>query len=128
MLLKKYVILAHREAGQLKRMIDRHQDGRSHFFIHLDIKTDIAPFKELIQRDNVTFIASRVDCIWGDFSIVEATINLFRAAVDYGYPDSKIILRSDQAYPIRPASHINKYLDEDADFDFIDFCEFPPSN
>ena len=77
---KNYLILAHKNPQQLARMIKTLDDGNSKFFIHLDAKTPIEPFTAQLQDEHIIFIPERVRCIWGDFSIVLATIHLMEAA------------------------------------------------
>lgn len=72
---KNYIIQAHESLNLLKRLINRLDDGFSSFFIHIDKKADIKSFTEVIKGTNIIFIDKRVDCIWGDYSQVEATCN-----------------------------------------------------
>ena len=74
---KNYLVLAHKNPDQLYRMITALNDNVSHFFIHIDAKSPIAPFKEHLQGLPVYFIDKRECCFWGDFSIVRATIILY---------------------------------------------------
>lgn len=117
---KNYLILAHKNPDQLYRMITALHDKASHFYIHIDAKTSIAPFKERLQGLPVYFIDKRECCIWGDFSIVRATINLMEAAAkenEKGY----FILMSGQDYPIASQKEINTFLEQYDGYDFIDF-------
>ena len=44
---KNYLVLAHKNPDQLYRMITALNDNVSHFFIHIDAKSPIAPFNYL---------------------------------------------------------------------------------
>ena len=117
---KNYLVLAHKNPDQLYRMITALNDNVSHFFIHIDAKSPIAPFKERLQGLPVYFIDKRECCFWGDFSIVRATINLMEAAAKEnkkGY----FILMSGQDYPIASQKEINTFLEQYDGYDFIDF-------
>ena len=117
---KNYLVLAHKNPDQLYRMITALNDNVSHFFIHIDAKSPIAPFKEHLQGLPVYFIDKRECCFWGDFSIVRATINLMEAAAkenEKGY----FILMSGQDYPIASQEKINTFLEQHNGYDFIDF-------
>ena len=117
---KNYLVLAHKNPDQLYRMITALNDNVSHFFIHIDAKSPIAPFKEHLQGLPVYFIDKRECCFWGDFSIVRATINLMEAAAKEnkkGY----FILMSGQDYPIASQKEINTFLEQYDGYDFIDF-------
>ncbi|MFC2426657.1 MAG: beta-1,6-N-acetylglucosaminyltransferase [Capnocytophaga leadbetteri] len=114
---KNYLILAHKNPLQLGRMIERLDDGASKFFIHLDAKTPIEPFAACFEGGHIRFIEPRERCVWGDFSIVRATIHLMEAASkEQGF----FILMSGQDYPIQSQGYINDFLESNKGFDFIE--------
>ena len=114
---KNYLILAHKNPLQLGRMIERLDDGASKFFIHLDAKTPIEPFAACLEGGYIRFIEPRERCVWGDFSIVQATIHLMEAA---SKEKGVFILMSGQDYPIQSQGYINAFLERNKDFDFIE--------
>ena len=114
---KNYLILAHKNPLQLGRMIERLDDGASKFFIHLDAKTPIEPFAACLEGAHIRFIDKRERCVWGDFSIVQATIHLMEAA---SKEQGLFILMSGQDYPIQSQGYINDFLERNKGFDFIE--------
>ena len=114
---KNYLILAHKNPLQLSRMIERLDDGASKFFIHLDAKTPIEPFAACLEGGHIRFIEPRERCVWGDFSIVQATIRLMEAA---SKEQGIFILMSGQDYPIQSQGYINDFLERNKEFDFIE--------
>jgi len=114
---KNYLILAHKNPLQLGRMIERLDDGASKFFIHLDAKTPIEPFAACLEGGHIRFIEPRERCVWGDFSIVRATIHLMEAACK---EQGVFILMSGQDYPIQSQGYINDFLESNKGFDFIE--------
>lgn len=114
---KNYLILAHKNPLQLGRMIERLDDGASKFFIHLDAKTPIEPFAACLEGGHIRFIEPRERCVWGDFSIVQATIHLMEAA---SKEQGIFILMSGQDYPIQSQGYINDFLESNKEFDFIE--------
>lgn len=114
---KNYLILAHKNPLQLSRMIERLDDGASKFFIHLDAKTPIEPFAACLEGTHIRFIEPRERCVWGDFSIVRATIHLMEAA---SKEQGVFILMSGQDYPIQSQGYINAFLESNKGFDFIE--------
>lgn len=114
---KNYLILAHKNPLQLGRMIERLDDGASKFFIHLDAKTPIEPFAACLEGAHIRFIDKRERCVWGDFSIVQATIRLMEAASE---EQGVFILMSGQDYPIQSQGYINDFLESNKGFDFIE--------
>ncbi len=114
---KNYLILAHKNPLQLGRMIERLDDGASKFFIHLDAKTPIESFAACLEGGHIRFIEPRERCVWGDFSIVRATIHLMEAA---SKEQGVFILMSGQDYPIQSQRYINAFLESNKGFDFIE--------
>jgi len=114
---KNYLILAHKNPLQLSRMIERLDDGASKFFIHLDAKTPIEPFAACFEGGHIRFIEPRERCVWGDFSIVRATVHLMEAA---SKEQGVFILMSGQDYPIQSQGYINAFLESNKGFDFIE--------
>ena len=114
---KNYLILAHKNPLQLSRMIERLDDGASKFFIHLDAKTPIESFAACLEGGHIRFIEPRERCVWGDFSIVQATIHLMEAA---SKEQGVFILMSGQDYPIQSQGYINAFLESNKEFDFIE--------
>ena len=114
---KNYLILAHKNPLQLSRMIERLDDGASKFFIHLDAKTPIEPFAACLEGGHIRFIEPRERCVWGDFSIVRATVHLMEAA---SKEQGVFILMSGQDYPIQSQGYINAFLESNKEFDFIE--------
>lgn len=122
MIRKKYIITAHDHPAHLLRLINVLNDDRSEFLVHIDLKYELKDFTDLIKLDNVRFIENRVDCIWGDFSQVEATINLMNEAVtgDINSND-RIIFLSGIDYPIKKIEYLDDFFINNIDVDFIDY-------
>lgn len=79
-------------------------------YIHLDKKTDIAPFAALLTGSNIHFITNRVKVYWGDYSIVQATINGFEEILATGKPYDYIQLMSGQDYPLTTTQAFHSFL------------------
>jgi hypothetical protein len=114
-----YIILAHKNAPQLKRLIDRLNDEHSFFYVHIDKKSDIYEFTKIIKGDNIKFLSNRINCLWGDFSIIIATINLMRKAVE-SKRNGITVLLTGQDYPIKSLDGINCFFKKNAEYNFID--------
>lgn len=76
-----YIILTHKNPQQLERLINRLDADNICFYIHIDKKTNIEHFKYL-EKQNVVLIDHRIDVVWGDFSIVNATLNTMNYITD----------------------------------------------
>jgi hypothetical protein len=117
-----YLVLAHRKPEQLLRLINAIDADNSHFYVHIDLKADIHPFEVLSKKPNLHFITPRVDCIWGDFSIVQATINLMKQAL-LRHSDGVCVLLSGDDYPIKPQKDIQEFFKKNSNHAFIDLKE-----
>lgn len=127
---KVYVILAHRNPDQLKDLVGLILDDLSSVFIHLDKKTPIEPFKNLISLPRCFFIKNRVRCQWGTFSLVEATINAYLEVFDYMNKNFEasnyhVILISGEDMPLKSPYYIHNYLSEKQNFSLINYWKLP---
>lgn len=118
-MVKNYLILAHHSPQQLKRLVQRLNDVHSNFYIHIDLKSDINQFELLLFNENIHFIRQRVNAIWGNYSIVQATLNGLKQILK----DNKkgfVILLSGQDYPLAGNKEIEDYLQINKSYNFID--------
>jgi hypothetical protein len=103
------LILAHKNPGQLERLLRVMDHPAFDFYIHVDGKADQGPFEYLRGRDRVFFIRDRVKVGWGQYSLVQATLNGLEGVLAggaYGY----IHVMSAQDFPIKPMAYIYQYL------------------
>lgn len=120
-----YLIQAHADPENLKRLINA-LDDHDDFFIHIDKKSNIEPFFQLLQeRNNVFFIdgSDRIKVYWGGFSQVRATLNLIeKCLIQNKINDSdylKVILISGADYPIKSKQELKDYLVDFKEVNFI---------
>ncbi len=116
---KNYLILSHKNPQQVCRLINRLDDGNSQFFVHVDLKSNLEEFEILNSLENTKIIPEREKCIWGDFSIVRATLHLLENSIAHGSKGFTILL-SGQDYPIKSNQFINSFLANHIDFNFIE--------
>lgn len=116
---KNYLILSHKNPQQICRLIKRLDDGNSQFFVHVDLKSNLEEFKILNSLKNTQIIPEREKCIWGDFSIVKATLHLLENTIKHRNEGFTILL-SGQDYPIKSNQFINDFLANHIDFNFIE--------
>ena len=116
-----YLLLVHQAPEQLKRQITQLQGEEVFFLIHIDAKADASAFHTTIQDDNVHWIENRVNCIWGDFSQVQATLNLLAAVEQFNpQPNDRIVLKSGQDYPLHSAQNIRHFFEQHPNEEFIE--------
>ena len=96
-----------------------------HCYLHVDRKCRIEEFKDTIpESDQVTYIKNRVDCRWGDISIVDAVFNCFREIVTEEQTGHCVLL-SGQDYPLRDGEAILDFLASHPENNFIDIYPIP---
>ena len=113
-----YLISAHTDAPQLKRLVEAlHPDA--HFFIHIDKKSDISPFQAMLQGDNVHFLQNRIDVRWGTILEVEYQMALIKAAIDHPVHFDRIFFLSGMDYPLWSNTHITQWLEAQGDKEIL---------
>lgn len=107
-----FVVLAHTQPEILARLCRRLVPHR--IIIHVDRRVDLDPFRASVAgfADRVTFLDNRVTIAWAGFSMVQATIYLYREALQCTEPGDHVVLLSGQCYPIRPIEEFVTYLSE----------------
>jgi hypothetical protein len=124
-----YIILAHKNPAQVKRLVEAISDDRVNIYLHVDKNADITPFKtELANYKRVIILPDelRVACVWGGLGIVRATANLIKAVVQdkrTGY----VILMSGQDYPTNTKTYIRNFFEQHNGTNFIHGEKLPAS-
>jgi hypothetical protein len=103
-----FLILAHANPAFLKELVTAINRPPDSIFVHIDKKADEAPFRQLCAG-KCTFVADRETVYWGRFSIIQATLNLIKAACSTGHFDYYCLL-SGCDYPIKPVADFERYL------------------
>jgi Core-2/I-Branching enzyme len=105
-----FTVLAHTQPELVARLCRRLSPF--HVIIHVDKSVDLAPFRYSVAdfADRITFVNNRIRIAWGGFSIVQATVNLYREALKCTDPAEHIVLLSGQCYPTRPIEEFAVYL------------------
>lgn len=122
---KAYIIMAHKNPLQVRRLISRLNDGFSEFFIHIDQTVAIAPFEIIKEISQVVQFVERADSKWGGFGFVQASLNGLKAVRDSNKYFDRVFLLSGQDYPIKSNDYINDFLEKHAKSVFIDYFPIP---
>lgn len=114
-----FLISTHTDVPQLKRLVEALPDN-SVFFIHLDGKVDIAPFKEVfIGDERVVFIEHRVNVKWGSINEVEYQMELVRTALNSGEQFDRLITISGMDYPVWSKEQIVQFFEKDRKKEYL---------
>ncbi|MBZ9686389.1 beta-1,6-N-acetylglucosaminyltransferase [Clostridium estertheticum] len=108
-----YLILAHKSSIQLTRLINTLNCEDVYFFIHINKNSSDEFFYEINNTfktyKNVFFI-DRCRCAWGDFGIVEATIEGIKTIIISNINIDYIVLLSGQDYPVKSNKRIKEFF------------------
>jgi Core-2/I-Branching enzyme len=118
-----YLILAHHQPTHLAKLVKAISCDWAYIFIHIDAKSDILQFKQLISEDkNITFLKEkqRIKVNWGGFSQVAAILNLLRAALSSGIAFDRYCLLSGADFPIKDLNYIQAQFATQKEFIRID--------
>jgi hypothetical protein len=108
-----YLILAHRAPGQLKRLVDRLRGPDVHIVLHVDANTSGSDWESLsheLDSPDISW-APRVACRWGDFTLVDATLNCISTLSNLDSYFDFVVLLSGQDYPIKPRHFVSEFLE-----------------
>ncbi len=116
-----YLILAHHQPRHLGALIERLDDGNARVFVHLDQKSDIVPFRNAIRSARAMLLDERLPIAWGEWNMVQATLDLLRRAHQQS-PSTHYQLLSGDCYPIKSNQEIAAKLSS-GNFNYITINE-----
>lgn len=122
-----YILLCHKDPEAIIRQAERLTATGDCMAIHFDASAKPEHYaqirKALNGNANVTFARKRVKCGWGEWSLVQATLNAVQAAVD-AYPRAThFYMLSGDCMAIKTAEYMHQFLDEN-DADFIEHYDY----
>lgn len=116
-------ILAHNNLGRVTQLVRFLSDAGLHVCVHVDqsISADnYRKFKASLCNCPDVLWAKRIECEWGRFSLVEATLCM-SSRILAKWPDAgHVMLLSGDSLPIRAPSEFTAYLQENRNVDFIE--------
>ena len=119
-----YLILAHADPLHLQRLTAKLSIEGAVIFIHVDKKSDLKKFQH-IQEPRIIFINARVPVYWGDFSQVQAILNLLDAALTSKFDIQRLVLLSGVDYPIVPMDDIVALFATHSATEFMNAVQMP---
>jgi Core-2/I-Branching enzyme len=119
-----YLMLVHRNPRLLERLITALSSEYSSSFIHIDRKTDVREFSG-IGGNNIFISEPRISVYWGEFSQVDATMQLIRQALERPEKYDYFILLHGADYQLRSSTYINKFFEMNCGGEFISLVKMP---
>lgn len=119
-----YLITAYDNPAHFHRLAQAIVTDHSAAFVHIDAKSDIAPFLSP-SHPQVYFCSERTRVYWGEFSMVEAVLRLIERALRAPERHDYLVLLSGSDYPIRPIEELEAFLTAHAGAEFINLVSMP---
>lgn len=123
------LILTHKDASHLKRLVHSMDHPSIDFFVHIDKKNIAHEFPNIteeLNKPNIHFITSQ-KVYWASISQTEARLRLINAAVKHDEFNHFIML-SGQCYPTKPVSKLLNYLSNNMEASFMEHFSLPYDN
>lgn len=119
-----FAILAHNEPDLVVRLIKRVTiDQDITIVLHWDKNASDDALKKIIKETkNITNIvlAERVHCAWGEWSLVQAQLNMIEALKKANIHPDYFYLLSGVDYPIRPIAELKEFLNRNYGEQYIE--------
>ncbi|MEL6681536.1 MAG: DUF5928 domain-containing protein [Pseudomonadota bacterium] len=126
-----FILLCHKSPDAIIRQVEQLTSAKDYVALHFDASADPNDFTAIrdafADNPNVTFAKKRVKCGWGEWSLVQATLNAVEAAIDAFPMATHFYMVSGDCMPIKSANYAHRFLD-DRDLDFIESFDFFNSN
>jgi Core-2/I-Branching enzyme len=119
-----YLVFAYKNPQLLKKLIGQLSSEDCGFFIHIDQKSDISQFSG-ISGPNIFFSEKRIPVHWAEFSGIRAILLLIQQALQAPEHYQYFCLLSGSEYPIRSHTYIQKFLEDNRGFEFINTARMP---
>ena len=122
-----YILLCHKDPDAIIKQAERLTAVGDYMSIHFDASADAAEFKAirkaLDSNPNVTFASKRIKCGWGEWSLVQATLNAVASAAEAFPRASHFYMLSGDCMAIKSAEYTHQFLDNN-DADFIESYDY----
>ncbi len=122
-----FILLCHKDPDAIILQAERLTAVGDCMAIHFDASADPKAYtqirKALDDNPNVAFAKKRIKCGWGEWSLVEATLQAMRAAVDEFPRATHFYMLSGDCMAIKSSSYAHEVLDVQ-DVDYIESFDF----
>ncbi|MDP2741013.1 MAG: DUF5928 domain-containing protein [Pseudorhodobacter sp.] len=122
-----YILLCHKDPEGIIAQAERLTEVGDYVAIHFDANARREDYDliraALAQNPSVTFAARRRKCGWGEWSLVDATLQAVRAAVAAFPRATHFYMLSGDCMPIKSAEYAHAFLEAE-DVDYIESFDF----
>lgn len=122
-----FILLCHKNADAIVQQAEQLTAAGDYLAIHFDASASAADYQTiqdgLAENPNVVFAKRRVKCGWGEWSLVEATLQAVAAAEEAFPRATHFYMVSGDCMPIKSAAFAHAMLDRN-DVDYIESYDF----
>lgn len=122
-----FILLCHKDPEAVIQQAEMLSAVGDYISIHFDANSSDSDFERiergLANNPNVAFAKKRVKCGWGEWSLVEATLNAVETALDAFPRATHFYMLSGDCLAIKSAEYAHAFLDSE-DADFIESFDF----
>lgn len=119
-----YIILAHKNLLNVKRIIDSLSGEGVGFIVHVDKKC--GECKDILNSvPEVALSDIRYDVQWGDISVVDAVISSANQAINDNRNFDYFVLLSGECMPVKSSNYISSYIETHGRANFMAASPIP---
>ncbi|MGD9918346.1 MAG: DUF5928 domain-containing protein [Paenirhodobacter sp.] len=122
-----FILLTHKDPEGIIKQAERLTETGDFVSIHFDARAKPSDFQKLRDaldpNPSVTFAKRRLKCGWGEWSLVAATLEAVKAAVEAFPEATHFYMLSGDCMQIKTAEFAHAYLDAE-DVDYIESFDF----
>ncbi len=122
-----FILLCHKDPEAIISQARQLTAAGDCMAIHFDASADAADFDRihsaLKDNPNIAFAKKRIKCGWGEWSLVQATLNAVQAAVDAFPRATHFYMVSGDCMAIKSAEFAHEYLEVE-DVDYIEAFDY----
>ncbi|SDI99470.1 DUF5928 domain-containing protein [Lutimaribacter saemankumensis] len=122
-----FILLCHKDPEAIIQQAERLTAAGDYMAIHFDASAKPEYFDQirtaLKDNPNVVFARKRVKCGWGEWSLVQATLNAVETAVDAFPRATHFYMLSGDCMAIKSAEYTHEFLDRE-DCDYIESFDY----
>ncbi len=122
-----FILLCHKDPDAIIRQAEMLTAAGDYMSIHFDARAKTSSYQKiraaLADNPNVVFARKRIKCGWGEWSLVQATLNAIEAAVERFPRATHFYMLSGDCAAIKSAHFAHDFLDRD-DIDYIESFDY----
>jgi hypothetical protein len=122
-----YILLCHKDPSGIIAQAERLTAAGDFVAIHFDARAKREDYERirraLATNPAVAFAARRVKCGWGEWSLVDATLQAVEAAVEAFPRATHFYMLSGDCMPVKTAEYAHRFLDA-SECDYIESFDF----